>query len=103
MSIGKPEPAPALAGNNDGEMEYPTLHMHDIKGIDKIPDKGMAKVKFHVSHRSHSVDEGGKHTHSLEMKVHHIEPMDKSLDSTDLSTNLAKHRMQDLIDQEEAS
>lgn len=72
----KPEqmPQPAM---EEPEPYYPSLHLHDIKGIDKIPDKGHLMIKHKVVHRSKSVNKDGKVSHSVEIEVRGIQPHKK--------------------------
>lgn len=94
--ISNPEPALAKSDNDGDEMMYPSMHLNDVKGLDKFPDEGHAIVKYKVRSRSTHLDDKGNKRHSASIDIHsmeHHEPPKKS-DNTSFA---AKHAMEDLM------
>lgn len=97
--ISPPEalPNPVLPSDNDqDEMSYPSVHLHDIKHLDKFPDEGHAVVKYKIRHRSANKENDEPVKHSAEMELHTMEPHTPG-PRQDKSSFGAKHAMDNLL------
>lgn len=55
-------------------MNYPTLYVYNVKGLDKLPTSGKAVIEYEAESTTRRVQDG-KVTHSADLRIKSIQPM----------------------------
>jgi hypothetical protein len=73
-SLGRKSPKLVdILGGGDNDTHYPSLHIDDADDdMMDMPDKGEARIKYHVKERREEADHDGKKRKSLHLHVTHI-------------------------------